>query len=313
VAHAAAQHGLEGNDFPALLWQLCHVGTALHAIPIDIHPLGLYINVDVARRAGLDPRRAPAGAAELLGWDERMTDRTHGIWGYAAPAGDVECVRQWFSLLYQFGGRFMSADGSRCVADSAAGRAAFAFLRDTITVQRVAMPLEGAADADFLSGKVAMYAQGPWYIHGMLQQGIRLTTAPLPRIGRHAAVWANSHVLGVVNSQNTDRIAAAMRFIAWMHAHALDWASAGQVPASNAARARLAELPIWPYLRPFATALDKIVYQPQLASGSDVFAETLPTPLTRATRAVMLGRQTPAQATRAMSDEINQLVSAPAT
>lgn len=39
----------------------------------------------------------------LLRWAERMTHRRHGIWGYAAPAGDVECVRQWFSLLYQHG------------------------------------------------------------------------------------------------------------------------------------------------------------------------------------------------------------------
>lgn len=311
IARPAMRFGLNGSDFPRLLWTLCHAGEGLYAIPIDIHPLGLYINVEAAQHAGLDPRRPPASAPELLDWAVRLTDRPRRAWGYAAPAGDVECVRQWFSLLYQYGGRFMSADGTRCLADSAAGRAAFAFLRDSIAVQRVAMPREGAADADFLAGRLLMYAQGPWYIRGMLQQGIPLATAPMPRIGPRAAVWANSHVLGVVSSQDPARIAAAMRFTSWIHAHALDWAAAGQVPASNAARARLPELAIWPYLRPFAASIDRIVYQPQLITGSQVFAETLPTPLTRATRAVMLGRQTPAQAMRAMSDQIDQLVSAP--
>jgi multiple sugar transport system substrate-binding protein len=223
----------------------------------------------------------------------------------------VECLRQWFSLLYQYGGRLLNAADTHCLADSPAGIAAYAFLRDAIATHRVAMPEEGLVDADFLAGRVLMYVQGPWYIHGAHQAGLPFATAPMPRIGGRPAVWANSHVLAVVNTQDEDRVAAVMRFIAWLHAHALDWAEAGQIPASNSARARLAQTAIWPYLRPFVAALPYVVYQPNVLQHTALFAEQLTTPLTTATRAVMLGRQTPAEGVRALSDGVDQILAAP--
>ena len=133
----------------------------------------------------------------------------------------------------------------------------------------------------------------------------------MPRIGGQPAVWANSHVLAVVNTQDERRVAAAMRFISWIHAHALDWAEAGQIPASNSARALLPRTAIWPYLRPFVAALPHVVYQPNVLQHTALFAEQLATPLTTATRAVMLGRQTPAEGARALSDGVDQLLAAP--
>jgi multiple sugar transport system substrate-binding protein len=298
----------DGADFFPPPWRLCHVDGGLYAIPLDIHPLGLYIDAGAARRAGLDPRRPPGTAAELHGWAARLTDATRGRWGYAAPAGDVECFRQWYSLLYQFGGRFMDPAGTRCLADSPAGVRAFAFLRDAILARRVAMPREGPVDADFIAGKVSMYLQGPWYIQGARRAGVELVTAPAPRIGPRPAVWANSHVLGVVNTSDRGRVEAAMRFIAWLNSRALDWAEAGQIPAHNGARARLRATRIWPYLRPFVAQLPSIVYQPNLIAHTRLFAESAPTPVISETQAVMLGRETPAEAVRAMSAQVDAIV-----
>jgi multiple sugar transport system substrate-binding protein len=307
----ARNHHLAENEFLPQLWRRCQVEGGLYAIPLDIHPLGLYINARAARRAGLDPTRPPVTATELLSWAARLTNRARGAWGYAAPAGDVECFRQWYSLLYQFGGRFLNAAGTRCTANSDAGARAYTFLRDTVTRHKVSMPEESSADADFLAEKVVMYVQGPWYIRGVQQAGIELVTAPMPRIGAIPLVWANSHVLGVVNTQDSARAVAAMRFIAWIHAHGLDWAEAGQVPAGNAARAMLPSTGIWPYLRPFAQQVPHLVYQPSLLVDTQLFAEHSPTPLINATRAVMLGQEAPAQAVRVMSEQVNQIISTP--
>lgn len=306
LSHLAGRYGLASGDFPAALWRLCDQG-GLHAIPIDIHPLGLYINARAARQVGLDPRTPPRTEDELRWWARKLTSRGGDRWGYAAPANDVECFRQWYSLLYQYGGQFVDAGGTRCLANSPAGIRAYAFLRGTIA-GGLSMPQEGSVDADFLAGRVLLYPQGPWYIRGVQQAGVEVVTAPLPRIGPRARVWANSHVLGVVNTQDDRRAEAALRFIAWIHEHALDWADAGQVPASNAARARLERTAIWPLLRPFAAQIPEVVYQPPLVMHSQLFAEMLPTPLTRATRAVMLGQETPDVAVRAMSDEVDQIL-----
>jgi len=307
----AARRLLPGDDafFPPS-WRLCRVDGGLYAIPLDIHPLGLYIDAAAARRAGLDTARPPRTAPELYRWAARLSEPARGRWGYAAPAGDVECFRQWYSLLYQFGGRFMDPTGTRCVADSRAGVQAFAFLRDAIAGRRLAMPREGSVDADFIARRVGMYLQGPWYIQGARQAGIDLLTAPAPRIGPRPAVWANSHVLGVVNTLDRSRVEAAMRFIAWLNGRALDWAEAGQIPAHNSARARLPATRIWPYLRPFVTQLPAIVYQPNLLAHTRLFAENAPTPVISETQAVMLGRRTPAAAARAMSEQVDVVLTA---
>lgn len=312
IAGRTQPRGIDAEDFPAALWRLCGVGGGLYAVPIDIHPLGLYINARAAERAGLDPRHPPRDASELLAWATRLTDRRRGVWGYAAPAADVECFRQWFSLLSQYGGRFMDPSGTRCLADSASGTHAYGFLRGLIT-GGVAMPQEGPVDADFIAGRLLMYAQGPWYIRGAQHAGFPFVTAPLPRIGASGGTWANSHVLGVVNTQDDAQVEAAMRFVAWIHAHALDWAQAGQVPASAAARAALPRTAIWPHLRPFAAQIDDLVYQPALLAHSQLFAETLPTPIVTATKAAMLGQQTPAQAARALAQGVDGVLALPAS
>ncbi len=313
ISREAQHYHLRAEEFPPLLWRLCQVGNGQYAIPLDFHPLGLYINARAARQAGLDPRRPPTTGRELLAWAARLTDRARGIWGLTAPAGDVECFRQWYSLLYQFGGRFMNDSGTRCMVNSAAGVQAYRFLQDMVATRRVAMPAEVAPDADFLAGRVSMYVQGPWYIRGALQAGIELVTAPLPLIGRQFHVWSNSHVLTVVNTQDSTRAAAAMRFIAWIHTHAREWAEAGQIPANTTTLAQLPSASIWPYLRPFAAEIPHIVYQPSLLQEAQLFAENGSTPLNNATRAVMLGQKTPAQAVRIMSDQVDQALSIPAT
>jgi multiple sugar transport system substrate-binding protein len=158
-----------------------------------------------------------------------------------------------------------------------------------------------------------MYAQGPWYIRGVLQAGIELVTAPMPRIGNRPLVWANSHVLAVVNTLDDARAAAAIRFIAWIHSHSLEWADAGQIPADNVARAKLPATNYWPYLRAFAVQVPHLVYQPSVLQETLLFSENGSTPLNYATRAVMLGQETPARAVRSMGDQINQILSSPAT
>ncbi|HEY8286181.1 MAG TPA: extracellular solute-binding protein [Chloroflexota bacterium] len=306
IGREARTFGLTAHQFLAAPWRRCQVRGGLYAIPLDVHPLSLYINARAARRVGLDPRDPPRSGGALLAWASRMTDRRRGQWGYAAPAGDVECFRQWYSLLYQNGGSFLDPQDAHCLADGVQGVQAFSFLRSLITRLGIAMPAEGPVDADFLDERVLMYPQGPWYIQGVRQAGIELVTAPMPRIGPRPAVWANSHVLAVVNTQDTARVAAAMRFIAWIHDHGLDWAQAGQIPAGNAARTRLPDTAVWRYLRPFVAQLPHIVYQPSLLAGTSVFAEQLLTPVITATRAAMLGQQTAYDAARSMTEGVDQ-------
>lgn len=99
-----------------------------------------------------------------------------------------------------------------------------------------------------------------------------------------------------------------MRFIAWLSAHALDWAEAEQVPARNEARANLHTASIWPYLCPFAAQVRNIAYRPNLLVHSQLCAENLSTTVISAMQVMKLGTATPSAAVGAISAQVDQLV-----
>src|SRR5262249_40072507 len=94
------------------------------------------------------------------------------------------------------------------------------------------------------NGQVATWPDGPWIITAMFNPeqspaAADLETAVLPQRDPNApAVWAQSHQLTLPKQGSPDdaRRAAALKFIDWITAHAIDWARAGQVPARNSAR-----------------------------------------------------------------------------
>ncbi len=48
-----ASVGLKGADFAQHAWDQAHVGNTLYAVPLDTHTLVLYVNLTLARKAGL--------------------------------------------------------------------------------------------------------------------------------------------------------------------------------------------------------------------------------------------------------------------
>src|SRR5579859_2415963 len=53
TASELAPYGLTGGNFTPAAWQMAHTNGTLYAIPLDTHPLVMYYNTGICKKAGL--------------------------------------------------------------------------------------------------------------------------------------------------------------------------------------------------------------------------------------------------------------------
>ena len=201
--------GVDMSEFSDVIMDMSMFGGKLYGFPIDIHPIGMYYNVDAVEAAGLDPDSPPSNAEELLSWAEALTvdsdgDGTNDQYGVSAPAVNVMTFRLWWSLIFQNGGSFISDDLSTITIDNAEAAEALESLRDLDHVHGVAPEGQSDPDTDFLTGSVAITFQGPWWINGFVDAGLNFRTAPVPTLFDAPGVWASSHYFGFSVQDDTD-------------------------------------------------------------------------------------------------------------
>jgi multiple sugar transport system substrate-binding protein len=202
-----------------------------------MHPLGLFVNVEVLEKAGLDPNNPPQTRDDYMAALEEL--KGNGIQGdWISPFLFTGGLR-WQSLLYQFGGALVNEDATQATWNSDAGVDALNWMVDVI--KQGYSPRNVAQDADniaFKNGQSGFIWQGIWGVgdYGGTE-GFKWKAAPLPQIGTEKAAWANSHSFVVMRrDSDTNRFQAAKTFIESITRNSASWAEAGQIPARRSAR-----------------------------------------------------------------------------
>ena len=287
--------GVDMSEFSDVIMDMSMFNSNLYGFPIDIHPIGMYYNVDAVEAAGLDPDSPPTNAEELLSWAEALTVDNDGDgridqYGISAPATNVMTFRLWWGLIFQNGGSFISDDLSTITIANDEAAEALQFLRDLIYEHGVAPEGQSDPDIDFLTGSVTITFQGPWWINGFVDAGLNFRTAPVPTLFDAPGVWASSHYFGFSVQDDRDSQVAAMKFASWMSDNGALWGLSGQVPASATARAdeTFTGSDIYQYQEAFVNSLDFIYYTPPITTSTEVFAENVQTPLVIGWQSVML-------------------------
>ena len=292
------------KDFVAVPLKAAHYKGKLYAIPLDIHPIGLYYNVKAVKEAGLDPNKPPTNREELLAWAKKLTVDLNGDgkidrYGIGCPATNVVTLRAWYGWLYQNGGRFLDDSNSKCLANSPQAVEALQFAVDLVYKHKVAPPNEGDSDKDFAAGKVAMTFEGPWYINGFAsQEGLEFRTAKFPIVFGKPAVWASDNFFSLSKQEDIAQKRAAMVFVKWMSDNSWMWAQSGQIPVRKSAlrNKKFTKSAIYKYQKPFADEVGEVVYTPLITAHIKIFTEEAKSPLVRNIQAAMLQRKTPKQA-----------------
>jgi len=259
---------LPSNDFTPRAWAAAQWKGRQYAIPLDCHPIGLYYNTELFRRAGIvdangNPK-PPANLAEFLADAKKLTRDTNGDgrpdqWGF---------VYTWLrtnahTFLSQFDAGWLTGDVRRSDLSSPNAKQAFRLMTDMIYKYKVCPPPEGQdAWIGFRTGKVAMALEGIYMLTSLEEQkDLQFAGAVSPVFGAHPAVWGDSHLLVMPKNISPERRRAAWEFIKYLSDHSLDWSKGGQIPV----RKSILSTPEFRKLRvqyEFSKELPYVVYQP---------------------------------------------------
>ena len=313
--------GLQGGDYLARQWQKSQYRGAAYAVPIDMHPLVLYYNKTLAARAGLlgaDGTLAPIeGIAALTDAFRAANERT-GKPGLTMESSQSSYAiwRLWTSMLAQQNVGIIK-DGR--FTYGAAGEATLAGIAAWFRRGYAQVGLDyPASTSQFLGGGATFMLNGVWEVPELVRAakagtlGFDYGIVPLPRMYANASAWADSHGFALPanpgHEPSPQKVAAVLRFVAYVSRHSMGWAEGGHIPAYRP----VAESPEAKALQPnaqYAAAAANVIYDPDgWYTGA---AGPLEAIASKFMPAALYGYMTPAQAMRRFESESARLVRKP--
>src|SRR5688572_2952216 len=265
---------LDASDFDANVWQSVVFDGKHYAIPLDVHPLGMYYNRTLFRDAGIvdatGNAKPPTNRQEFLDACRRITNHEKGQWGFVFTWQRTNV----FTIIRQFGGSIFSDDYARCTLTAPPTVAGLQFCVDLVHKLRVA-PSPGGMNPfiGFRQGKVGMVFEGIYMLPELKRQtDLDWAAAPLPQLGDTPAAWGNSHNLCISADADGRQLDASKRFVTYLSNNSLDWAEGGQVPVRRSLRdgARFRGMTAQ---FEFARQMPYIAYMPRVLFVNEYLAE----------------------------------------
>jgi multiple sugar transport system substrate-binding protein len=249
-------------DFVSAPWKATFWKGEQRGLPLDCHPLGLFYNLDLFQKAGIE--RPPTNLVEFKDAARKLTIDKNGDgqsdqWGFAF----TWLHSNSYCFMNQFGASLLSPDLGKSGMSTPETDAAMECMSDLIDSKVCPRPEGQDAWLGFQTGKVAMAMEGVYMMTSLTKQkGLRFAAAPVPQFGTKKAVWAGSHLLTMPAKLSSAKREAAWTFMRYLSDHSIIWAEGGQVPVRKSIlqTPRFKALPIQ---SEFAKQLDYVVFEPQ--------------------------------------------------
>lgn len=318
TAAELASAGLQGSDFLPRQWARSQYGGGTYAVPLDMHPLVLYYNKDLAGQAGLldaQGRLTPIVGMEALTNAFRAVKEKTGKAGLAMEAAQSTYAiwRLWLSLLAQQG---LPVVANGQFAYGPAGERTLAAIAHWF---RAGYAMAGqdypASTSQFMAGNAGFMINGVWEVPELVRGtkagtiAFRYGITPLPQLYNNASAWADSHGFAIPANagrpMTPEKTRAVLKFVAYVSTHSFGWAEGGHIPAYRPVAESAAARELMPNAE-YAASAANVVYDPagwyMGAAGplEAIASKFLPAPLA--------GQLTPADALRRFESEAQRLL-----
>lgn len=298
--------GLDRADFDENIFHHVVRNDKVLAVPLDIHPMGMYYNPEMMKAAGLVDAQGnvmvPETQEEFLHALRRLKE-THtepGTWPFAwgwLPHDMQNMIAQW-------GGSFVNEDFTKCTLDDPRNVAAMQFAADLIHKHKLVPPLDSRMSwVGFRQGKLALAFEGVYMLGDLVRvPGLSYEPAVLPQLGPQKGVFANSHVLCVRAGIEGEQREAALALVKYLSDNSLDWAEAGQVPVRRSLRDtdRFREMKVQEV---FSRQIPYAMFLPMVPWLSEMQAE-----FSVAIERILYGTETPEVALGKATKNVNEVI-----
>ncbi|KJY78832.1 extracellular solute-binding protein [Vibrio nigripulchritudo] len=235
------KYGIDSSDWTDRATQAVSYQGKVFGVPMDFHANLWHINKKLFEKAGLVDDSGspilPSTPSELLAHAKQMKEKTGKDYLAADFAQFPIGVRLVLALLWQQNSNIF--DEKSVTVDTPEARKAISAINDLFK-SGYANPKLNYAESQqaFLEGQSAVLVNGTWVVDYYDQQSADTKVAlddyhiaSFPQLFAVPATWADSHiwVMPAAVKKNAKKYDAAMKTLAWIYKHNLDWARTGHM------------------------------------------------------------------------------------
>ncbi|MDX1742127.1 MAG: extracellular solute-binding protein [Ruegeria sp.] len=231
--------GIDASDWsPAALDAVSYSG-GIYGVPMDFHANLWHVNMDLMAEAGLvaDGKPVlPTSPEELLAHAQQFKDATGQDYLAADFAQFPIGVRVVLALMWQQNANIFTDDGTATI-NSEAGQNAVTAITQLFDAE-LANPQLNYADSQqaFLNGEAGILVNGTWVVDFYSAEAAKeevgldnYYVADFPTLFETGATWADSHMWAIPASLEGEERAAALKVLAFINDHNIDWARTGHM------------------------------------------------------------------------------------
>ncbi len=231
--------GIDPSDWSDSAVEAVSYEGGIYGVPMDFHANLWHVNMDLMAEAGLVENGEPvlpSSPEELLEHAQMVKDATGQDYLAADFAQFPIGVRVVLALMWQQDANIFTEDGTATIETPEA--------RDAVTAitqlfdAGLANPQLNYADSQqaFLNGEAAILVNGTWvvdfYAAEAAKEDVALDNyyvADFPTLFETGATWADSHMWAVPSTIEGDKKEAALKVLAFINEHNIDWARTGHM------------------------------------------------------------------------------------
>lgn len=231
--------GIDPSDWSSAALDAVSFNGGIYGVPMDFHANLWHVNMDLMEEAGLvmDGKPVmPTSPEELLAHAQQFKDATGQDYLAADFAQFPLGVRTVLALLWQQDANIFTDDGTATINTPEAQNAVTAITQ--LFDAGLANPQLNYADSQqaFLNGEAGILVNGTWvvdfYTAEAAKEEVGLDTyyvADFPTLFATGATWADSHMWAIPASLEGEQRAAALKVLAFINDHNIDWARTGHM------------------------------------------------------------------------------------
>jgi len=232
---------LKPSDFTDRVWQAQKLNGTSYAIPLDTHPLVLFYNETVCKKAGLlgadGKLKTITGTDE---WEAALTAIKKVTGQYGATTGSIADPSnswRWFTTLYQqMNGStpFLSDNGGKLTYNKDLVLKTLAYIRKLTASGLMPASIDTpGAETLMFTGKSGFFINGEWEITtAQAIEGLKFSIVPIPKLFDKKAAFADSHTFVLpATDRSPAQLKRTMGFVKSMLDQSLTWAKGGHIPA----------------------------------------------------------------------------------
>lgn len=231
--------GIDASDWaPSALDAVSYNG-GIYGVPMDFHANLWHVNMDVMAEAGLveDGKPVlPSSPEELLAHAQQVKDATGKDYLAADFAQFPIGVRLVLALMWQQNANIFTEDGTATINTDAGKNAVMAITQ--LFDAGLADPQLNYADSQqaYLNGEAAILVNGTWVVDFYTAEAAKpevglnnYYVADFPTLFETGATWADSHMWSIPSTLSGDEKMAALKVLAFINDHNIDWARTGHM------------------------------------------------------------------------------------